>query len=250
MRSARAYPPEGGVRRHSARHDSSAADLASRRWCVRLGTQPRTSLNAASRHCRPLGPGGPGQPRESRVILVRQGFFDFSATSSFESWFMSTGGNVGPSPKRPIASMAGMMNRLQSFVEDEAEDEEFEPSRPPVGRDIVATRLAKRMPGPDLDLNVTLVYANLWKNYGGYLFKEGQLAEARDAYLEALRACLRKGQDYELPGKMAYNADVGAIDIFVFCLALGCANNIAQCYLKEGNTPKVCFRVHLFVGSD
>lgn len=92
-------------------------------------------------------------------------------------------------------------------------------------------------------VNSAMIKGLLWKKRGAVLLKEGQYPQAREAYLTAVRATLRKDATYPLPRPDAWceaitkvDSDLAVADVFA------CANNIAQCYIKEGNIIKVGLR--------
>lgn len=87
-----------------------------------------------------------------------------------------------------------------------------------------------------------------WKQHGSNLFAAGDLAGARASFKRALRGFLGVPVDHEnyvLPSPTAVNVPVSRAEIHNFAEAAMCANNIAQCYIKEGNQVAVSLTVHL-----
>lgn len=87
----------------------------------------------------------------------------------------------------------------------------------------------------------------VWKQRGSNLFTAGDLDGARASYKRALRAFLGvsvEDETYMLPSPTAVNIPVSRAEIHNFAEAAMCANNIAQCYLKDGNQVAVSQTAH------
>lgn len=75
----------------------------------------------------------------------------------------------------------------------------------------------------------------IFKEEGTILFKQGKYAEAREAYVKAIRYLLEMGKKDKMPSPYAHVKAVVDKDTDMFGLALACASNAAQCAIKEKN---------------
>jgi len=87
--------------------------------------------------------------------------------------------------------------------------------------------------------NVPIIGAMLWKDRGAALIKEGKYGEARAAYATALQYALALDRPYDTPSPSPVipALEQGGEDEYFD--AIGSANNIAFCYLKENNVVDV-----------
>lgn len=81
----------------------------------------------------------------------------------------------------------------------------------------------------------------VWKEYGSLCFKSENYAGAKEAWTRAIRCCLAQGAEYPLPSPGGVNSAVVGTKDDLFLFSATCANNIAQCYVKEGSVATVSF---------
>lgn len=73
----------------------------------------------------------------------------------------------------------------------------------------------------------------VWKRRGAELFKQGDFAGSRDAFVRAIRAFIGGWDSYPLPCLTAVNTALQPVDPGQFAEVTMCANNVAQCFTKE-----------------
>lgn len=136
------------------------------------------------------------------------------------------------------ASFEGVINRLYDatfFTDRDAP------------RRLEATLLAEQLG----DATIILCRGWVWKQRGSNLLAAGDLDGARANYKRALRAFLGIAVDDEtfvLPSLTAVNIPASQAETNNFVEAAMCANNIAQCYIKEGNHSEVNKTMRILCG--
>lgn len=85
-----------------------------------------------------------------------------------------------------------------------------------------------------------LVLCNVSKDDGNDLFKAGRFPEARAKYIEAAKKIL--GGEFEFPVKARKLRSEKYMQLVwqEMMDVVACFNNMAQCYIREGNLEQVC----------
>lgn len=100
------------------------------------------------------------------------------------------------------------------------------------------TRFLKK-PAPAAERQSSIFAGMMWKEKGNELFKKRAYVGAREVYLNGIRLLLSQSQSYdptEATGSNTAIRSLGEEALFAeFLDVVACANNIAQCYMKENN---------------
>lgn len=84
-----------------------------------------------------------------------------------------------------------------------------------------------------------ITMGGLWRDRGGALFKQGKLNEAIEAWKISIRSSLSEDTSSNLPHQQALIAMATDVELDEYGDFMACANNIAQCYIKQNKLSEV-----------
>lgn len=85
-----------------------------------------------------------------------------------------------------------------------------------------------------------LVLCNMSKDDGNDLYKAGKFPEARAKYTKAAKMVLGEQFEFPVPPRKVKNETYMQLVWQEMMDVVACFNNMAQCYIREGNLEQVC----------
>lgn len=85
-----------------------------------------------------------------------------------------------------------------------------------------------------------LVLCNMSKDDGNDLYKAGKFPEARAKYTKAAKMVLGEQFEFPVPPRKVKNETYMQLVWQEMMDVVACFNNMAQCYIREGNIEQVC----------
>lgn len=86
-----------------------------------------------------------------------------------------------------------------------------------------------------------LVLCNVSKDDGNGLFKAGRFKEARAKYVEAAKKILGDGFEFPVEARRVKSERYMQLVWQEMMDVVACFNNMAQCYIREGDLEQVCY---------